>query len=242
MIKALIITGICALTQAISIAGVFPESIPGKLLHYHFDDGAGTTAKDFSNRGSPCTFGGTAPVWVTGLFGKGLQLISGQCKTGAIPSLTDFTIAVWTKPGRTAIGATGDGGQNIFGQWPVGYASFFALRIMKGYVASDCAQDSPVTFFGTVQVSTGAWHLMVVVRRAGSNRELWLDGKLDTISPASTSGLGTQAMNFGQDENGANMDYLGVVDEAMLLGRAATPGEIRDWYGSGLGRHAQEAP
>lgn len=231
-----------ALTLNIN-AGPLPDTIQDQIFHYHLDGGAGTNVIDASDKGLPCTIGGTVPpVWVTGLFGNGLYFAGGTCITAAnaLLNVSSFTIAAWVKPDKT-LAALGDRGMSVAAQWSIGYASFYSLRLEYGFVETDVVGDTPQGCIGTVRVSTGVWSHIAVVRRAGYNRrDIYVNGVFDTSCPTRPFKVGgSDAFTLGNDPNGANMDYFGAMDEVVFLSRAATDGEIASWYATGLGRHSQ---
>ena len=214
---------------------------PNLMFQYHFDEVSGSTAADSSKNHNDCVlFSSYTVAWVTGLFGNGLFLDGGMCKSKLNTTTpTDWTLAAWIKPRITYLSG-GDSGMNVIGQWPLGYSNYCGLRLGKSVII-DMGTDGITTYFGATQVSTGTWHFICAVRRSGIAKEVWLDGQLDGTTTSGTGAMGPQPLNLGRDENGQNMNYSGIIDEAFALSRAATPGEIQKWYTDGFGRHVTVA-
>lgn len=228
------------------LAGPIPDNVPNQVLHYHLDAGAGTHVADSSDKGVPCTIGGAVPpVWVTGVYSNALYFSGGAGQTcitasNALINVSSFTIAAWVKPDKT-LDSDGDRGMSIAAQWAIGYGSYYSLRLEYGFVENDVGGDGPADCIGTVVITTGVWSHIAVVRRAALNRrELYVNGKLDKVCGTGPHKVGgTDPFSLGSDTNNDGMNYVGAMDEVVLLQRDASEGEIASWYAQGLGRHAQ---
>jgi fibronectin type 3 domain-containing protein len=198
-------------------------------FYWPFDEASGTIATDIWNGGKGTL--NTGVTWVPGNFNSALRFDAtassyATLPTGAVSTLTDFTISAWVKvdtlttQGR--IFDFGTGTTNYMFLTPKGSTGFPRFGIRSATVA-----EQNITAATAIQ--TGVWtHLAVT--QSGKTGILYINGveaarnSNMTLNP---SLLGSTTQNYiGKSQWPADPILNGAVDEFRIYNRALTATEI----------------
>lgn len=200
----------------------------GLLHHWRFDDGAGTTLTDeLGTRDG--TFLNGAPTWRVGggISGSALEFDGDDSiDLGAFGNsqfLSTHTVSAWVKGDAGGISGT------IFHR---GYGNNVAYN---PFFASDRYRENGVVInYASNPFTDGGWH-HIVIRRNGSDMDVFIDGVLDVSGTAVSTGVS----NFSRWCIGAyygassfcNDGYFdGLIDELRFYDRAISNNEIVALY------------
>lgn len=144
---------------------------------------------------------------------------------GAVGSANTFSLSFWVKPDTyTSFPALIDSATRQL--------SLFLDSATSAYLLIG---NNPAYFTHTGNISTGAWHHVVVTWNGGTNAyEMWVDGvsvKTGTVG----SSIGTEALVFGANPSSGGSAWDGGLDEFGVWTRVLTITEVGDLYNSGAG-------
>ena len=151
--------------------------------------------------------------------------LSGLGITGGVGLTSTYTLSCWVK----------------FDSLPGSLGVFFgATNVLNQGLALTIRSNSRIyayfngTSFFSNSVSLDTWY-HVVFTDNGTNRNLYINGALDTAqSPQSSLTNLYLLRNVGMgSDNSGTFDFNGNVDEACIYTTALTPAEILDMYNSG---------
>lgn len=150
-----------------------------------------------------------------------LEVASGLL--GAVGSANTFSLSFWVKPDTyTSFPALIDSATRQL--------SLFLDSATSAYLLIG---NNPAYFTHTGNISTGAWHHVVVTWNGGTNAyEMWVDGvsaKTGTVG----SSIGTEALVFGANPSTGGSAWDGGLDEFGIWTRVLTNTEVGDLYNSG---------
>lgn len=225
------LTFISLIFCGISDSKIDPETCDGMWL---FDDGGGTIAMDFSEKGNDGTLK-NGPKWVDGKFGKALEFDGAKQQSVATPASTmmdpyPYTFTAWIKlddynpdanTGAVVMGNyTGDSKGSIF---YISSAGMLSIRPHPG-----------VDLKGRTAIPKGEWtHIATTLE--GSNLKVYVNGKEDGkgTSAGYAGGL-SKPFVIGKASWYDGSFFSGIIDEAGLFNKALTEDEIRSIMNSGL--------
>jgi hypothetical protein len=222
------------------------------LLHWPFDEGAGTNVFDISGAGRDGQFVG-APVWTTnGVLGGALSFSgTNDCvrqvrNTNFLNGLSEFTLSLWLKP------ATTNFNQGFFTANDSGTNATLALATRTysscGNYTNVIEATLPATGGVVHRVSaSGAiqpfqWQQVALVWSNGLAPALYINGRLD--QPLSgfvaASGMLTNCPQFivGKGAADAPGSWQGMIDDVRLFPRALSAEEIVALDGWPVTNHA----
>jgi len=215
-----------------------PVTDPDLLGWWTLDEGAGTTAVDWSGHGAHGSFVGD-PQWIDGHQGMALEFAGGSA---ANPEYVDFgnpgslqlfdtvTISAWVKmnPGNAGV-YMGIGGKLISGVYK-GYAlvrhssNVFRLwcddgaGVLAGHEAS-----SNLTYTDT------DWHHVVGVVDNGTS-SLYVDGvkqvQQGAVDLTDSGGIAYIGKQYG--DNSSHRYWNGLIDDVRIYGKALTDAQIAE--------------
>src|SRR3990167_2456079 len=198
-----------------------PPSNTGLVGYWSFDDGAGTSATDFSGKNNAGVFpGGTAnPTWVDGKRGKALSFDGGDYISFSNPinqaNLSqEWTVAAWAKL------STGSGSSYQFLISGLN-AGVKLMHGVKPLLYLNCCTDD-YYMYGTTDLRDNKWHYVAFVfRNSDGLRKIYVDGRDDSSSgPNNTStpeGMNA-TFNLGSQ-------VIGSIDDVRVYNRALSAAE-----------------
>ena len=196
--------------------------------YWSFDDGAGTSATDFSGKNNAGVFpGGTAnPTWVDGKRGKALSFDGGDYISFSNPinqaNLSqEWTVAAWAKL------STGSGSSYQFLISGLN-AGVKLMHGVKPLLYLNCCTDD-YYMYGTTDLRDNKWHYVAFVfRNSDGLRKIYVDGRDDSSSgPNNTStpeGMNA-TFNLGSQ-------VIGSIDDVRVYNRALSAAEVQTLYNS----------
>ena len=207
----------------------------GSSSCWRFNEGAGDTAFD-SLGGRHAAIRGN-PVWVTGSFGKALQLDGDgdYLEVGQIPGLSaEQTKMLWiyiktlASDGVYLIDEGGSGNNNWLELYdPNGDGN---PRIRAGF-------DSFNYIDSKVRIKTGCWYHLAVVTKASGNLAIYINGLLDSSASEMSADNRPQAIVIGADAATKTGCFNGMIDDVAIYDRAFSSGQVRQVYQEGVARY-----
>ena len=207
----------------------------GSSSCWRFNEGAGDTAFD-SLGGRHAAIRGN-PVWVTGSFGKALQLDGDgdYLEVGRIPGLSaEQTKMLWiyiktlASDGVYLIDEGGSGNNNWLELYdPNGDGN---PRIRAGF-------DSFNYIDSKVRIKTGCWYHLAVVTKASGNLAIYINGQLDNSASEMSSDNRPQAIVIGADAATKTGCFNGMIDDVAIYDRPFSSGQVRQAYQEGVARY-----
>lgn len=198
--------------------------------HWTLDEGAGTTAVDWSGCGGHGTLIG-GPQWADGLYGGALFFSgSGQyvnCGTGAADITGDFTLAAWIKMAPNNSGKyMGIAGRlnGIYQGFGLVRHTSDLLRLWVGDGTNDLAKSavsSDRTYVDT------EWH-HVAMTHEGQANTLFVDGKKQSGSSNVALVPNPEFFHIGRQYSHLNDRYFnGLIDDVRVYNKAMKEDQIQ---------------
>ncbi len=207
----------------------------GSSSCWRFNEGGGETAFD-SLGGRHATIRGN-PVWVTGSFGKALQLDGDgdYLEVGRIPGLSaEQTKMLWiyiksiTSDGVYLFDEGGDGNNNWLELYdPNGDGN---PRIRAGF-------DSFNYIDSKARIRSGCWYHIAVVTSASGNIAIYINGLLDNSASDMSADNRPQAIVIGADAATKTGCFNGMIDDVAIYDRPFSSGRVRQTYQKGVARY-----
>ena len=244
--------------------GALPEALrSGLILRYSFDRDEKGTVVDTSGRRNDGVVRGAA--WTSKGKMGGAYVFDGNddfitMKPSApIPSVSDFTVSLWTyaqgrKPQINGSGASVDRqyildthSDAVSGQYQTGFFLVYdfngsGIGEVHNGIHFDMAENG-YTEQNTRADVANQWHHLVFARR-GTEDYTYLDGKLldstyakrvqrnDLLDLNHTWSIGTFAGNKSPGSRQVNYSFKGSIDEVMVFNRALSADEVRQLFNS----------
>jgi len=207
---------------------------------YHFDEGAGTTARDASLYEADGTFGSpNAPSWAPGLFGNALSFEDHgdhvAVTTFPAGSYSQLTVEAWVKLGSQQ-------GRNEFINEQSGNSLWMNIDTSDNHADFDDAFDvylGDTTFKGYhstyAAIPRGEWaHLAFTYDDDVDELKLYVNGQLDrTITTGGTINLDSTVLLGKRESNSDSTSFKGLLDEVAFYSRALSGDEILARFGAG---------
>jgi hypothetical protein len=211
------------------------ERDPSLVLCLPFDEGSGTTAKDFSGYGNNGTLNG--PTWVDGKYGKALSFDGVDDKVvGTVSNLindaTAHTVSAWVYlrglP-KTGVVIANNGAWKGFS---LEFRTTWKVVWLHGNGTNAWLELPSNTTF-----SANRWYHLAGVLKADRTVELYVNGVLDASSTIPTYATYPGATWYiGRNMEADNLPINGVIDEVRVYNRALSAEEIKQQYLLGLPR------
>jgi len=212
------------------------ERDPSLVLCLPFDEGSGTTAKDFSGYGNNGTLYG--PTWVDGKYGKALSFDGVDDKVaGTVSNLindaTAHTVSAWVylrNLPRTGIVVANNGAWKGFS---LEFRTTWKMVWLHGNGTNSWQSLPSNTTF-----SANRWYHLAGVLKADRTVELYVNGVLDASGTIPTYATYPGATWYiGRNMEADNLPINGIIDEVRVYNRALSAEEIKQQYLLGLPRH-----
>ncbi len=200
---------------------------------WHFDEGAGTEAKDASVNEHDGLLGleDEEPIWVEGRFGKGLEFSKEQLNRVSIPDREkmnpeQITLAAWIKPSEKLESKIAE---IICKQWDAGEAGY-RLRVHWSKISFSIGDGNQKYYLGSKQtLKLGFWY-HVAATFDGKVMKLFINTTLDSSRELDTEVKiarepGPMVIGAYIGAPGYSV-FDGIIDEAAVFDRALTESEI----------------
>ena len=201
------------------------SSAPGLVSYWRVGEASGITARDERevSPGSYTTGTGLGATGIPGGDGDAAALLGGPAGRLAIPhaslyELDGFTVEAWVKvsdPGdndqwRTIVKKGNTAPDRTFGLWLKRYSStqvHFSVGTEEGTYLNGNSERT---------LEPGKWHHLALVHPRGGAPALYLDGRLDTLSPhAGTPASSAEPIQAGSASAAIVTDELAVYRRAL---------------------------
>jgi hypothetical protein len=221
-------------------------ALDGLSAYWAFDENTGTIAADYSTG----THAGTLtndPTWVSGTCGSALQFNSFAQQYTSVTAapvisavnINTWSISAWFKISSATVGHT------IYAEGSTTNGNpYIRLRVNQAYpgAVGVLVRDDSLNLSSFSSVTTGLndgqWHHVVLVQRAGNDRELYIDGASDATNSASVDYSASGAFNrtnIGRFQNDTVGGYFnGTIDQVRVYSnKAISTGDITALYTNG---------
>ena len=148
-----------------------------------------------------------------------------------MPSSTDFDFGTGDYAITARIKGTGTGDYRgiRYRYGGAGGGIAFLTNITNGYLRT---RIGGTVLNGTTNVLDNAWH-HVLVRRAGAELALFVDGvKQTTASVATENATAGGSIYIGSSNGVGGYPFSGSIDELRVYNRSLSTGEVRELYAS----------
>jgi len=204
------------------------------LAHWRFDESSGTMVTDSTGHGYNGGLASDNPTWVTGRFGGGLRMQTGDSVTiEGFPAATmDWTVSVWIKMSesdRMALTEQKDRAVLLSNELPSvgGWEIEFDPRIGFDYLEASYFVEGGYPILNCRCIDVDRWMQFTAVFDGTSKRfHLYRDGV-----PVQSAGMpqairaGDTTLNIGKWIQGAR-PISGVIDDFAIWRRALLPDEV----------------
>jgi len=206
-----------------------PPSNTGLVGYWSFDDGAGTSATDFSGKNNAGILLG-GPTWVDGKRGKALSFDGSDDEVGMNPlSISgDVSVTAWIylrsygggSRGRIAINQIAGGG-----------FLFYVDNFNTSNGISAAINGGTQQIVGNV-IGLDRWY-HVVFTHNGANTVFYVNG-VQVAAPANavTMGLSTNALYIGGQTGDTLRQFDGLIDDVRIYNRVLSAAEVQALYNS----------
>ncbi|MCP4452527.1 MAG: LamG domain-containing protein, partial [Planctomycetes bacterium] len=197
------------------------------VLHYTFDEGAGSAIGDSSGNSYSGTFE-SVPAWAPGVSGSAISLDGVGSYVDAPASVwssvdTEFTVSFWAQ-----------GDATLGNNWGF-YAGDAGTRIVSSHLpwgteiifdSTPGWADERVIVGATSDELTGQWRHWTMVRTAGGDKHVYLDGLLYGSTTATADPIAGIDRFFIGAGDAAVSPYKGLMDEFQVYNRALSAEEV----------------
>ncbi|MHC4112805.1 MAG: LamG domain-containing protein [Planctomycetota bacterium] len=228
-------TNISVKIVLVVVLSLLPGLALGSSSCWRFNEGGGETAFDSLGFRHAMIHGN--PVWVTGSFGKALQLDGDgdYLEVGQIPGLSaEQTKMLWiyiksiTSDGVYLIDEGGDGNNNWLELYdPNGDGN---PHIRAGF-------DSFNYIDSKARIRFDCWYHIAVATRASGNIAIYINGLLDNSATEMSADNKPQAIVIGADAATKTGCFNGMIDDVAIHDRAFSSGQVRQAYQEGVARY-----
>ncbi|MDD5676719.1 MAG: LamG domain-containing protein [Kiritimatiellae bacterium] len=196
---------------------------------WHYDEGSGTSAEDYSTCHNDGTLMNMDPSsWVNGQLDPALEF-DGADDYVVVPDdaslriTSELTVQAWVKPdARAGYHPIADKGD---------YSYYFGTYAGKAMLLAGKADGSDwnVMAIGNTTLNGSNWYHLVGTCKNGAG-SVYVDGLLDGYGVGSNEDIGASDAPLIIGASAASADYFdGVIDELQIYSRALTDWEIRQW-------------
>jgi len=199
------------------------------ILHWPFNDGAGTTAGDASGNGRNGTLEGD-PKWVAGKVGGALSFSGGGERVvdddagDYLNGLNAVTVAIWIKSNEInsdsgfIIGEEPDGGDNLLEiRYDAAGATGGGTNLLKMAVV---APNDEQQLESSSNVQTTEWQHVTMVWARNEQLKCYIDGELDTpVANGAARDVSTADITMlivGQGGKDAGGGWKGLIDDVRI--------------------------
>jgi hypothetical protein len=207
----------------------------GSSSCWRFNEGSGETAFD-SLGGKHAKIRGN-PVWVTGPFGRALQLDGDgdYLEVGRIVGLSeDQTKMLWIY-----IKFLPSDGVYLIDEGDEGNNNWLELYDPNGdgnpYVRAGF--DSFNYIDSKARIKPGCWYHIAVVTRASGSIAIYINGLLDTSASDLSADKRPQEIVIGADAPTKTACFNGLIDDVAIYDRPLSPGQVKQAYQEGVARY-----
>jgi hypothetical protein len=218
--------------NAASVSNLFNPPV----AYWPLDDPSDSTSfADASGNGNIGACGGACPVMAGGRAGAAASFNGSQITVADSPSLrlNQFTIALWVNPAQVrsnyqplVVKEDSSGNNRNYGL----FIAPNSMQVRYAVWGGDCATKFAANSVGSLALN--AWNY-VVFTYDGATQSLYINGVLDSSSPAVTPSL-CQApvpVNIGM-ETSAFQPFNGTLDDVRIYGQALSAGGVSSLYSS----------
>ena len=198
------------------------------IAEWKFDEKTGAVAYDTGSTANNGNLGsgGSAPTWIQGKIGSGLQFdgVDDRVGLGSTLSLgnTDWTVSAWIK--------TSSSGTNTLISNSSGGPVANLLGTINSKIVYYHYNSGWLTESGTSNIADGKWHYLTWANHSNQTIDLYVDGIGETLGASST------VMNTGPvNQIGRNWSTSSnaSIDQVRIYNYARTPAQIAYDYNKG---------
>jgi hypothetical protein len=212
-----------------------PANNLGLVGYWKFDEGAGTTAADFSGNGNTGTI--TGATWASGKFVNALSFdddseqIEVPHKSALSLSAPNATLVAWIYP------TVFEGSQAVVVKGRSGSSFNYGLLIKDaGQIVGRYSSCDVVTTAAPVVLNQ--WQNIAIQYKSDGSIDFYYNGKLLENKAGSCSNMTSASFNLtiGNTANRATDGFHGSIDDVRVYNRALTVGEVQALYNTGAAR------
>jgi hypothetical protein len=219
------------------MAGLVINPAPSNSLigHWNFNEGSGQTAGDSSTSNNDGTLGPTAsvesgdPAWACSNTALDFDGSDDEVKLGsvAIGDSAAWSISAWIKMSPD----TADK-RTIYGEGNTAQTEYFYLQVAQGgnnvtFYSTDFGGSNYAQLTGTTNVEDDAWHLVTLVQRSKTDRELYVGTNSEDTSVQNSGTLNFNTASIGYLRTDWVADpFKGLIDDVRIYNYALSTGEI----------------
>ncbi|MHC4609509.1 MAG: LamG-like jellyroll fold domain-containing protein, partial [Planctomycetota bacterium] len=217
------------------------EEAAGLIGHWNFNEGSGQTAADASASNNNGTLGPTAavesgdPTWACS--GSALDFDGSddevKLSSVAIGDRAAWSITAWIKMGADAADK-----RTIYGEGNTAQTEYLYLQVLQGgstveFYSQNFGASNWARLDGTTDVEDDAWHLVTVVQRSKTDRELYVGTNSEDTNAQDAGTLSFNTASIGYLRTDWVADpFLGTIDDVRVYDYALSPAEIAALAGS----------
>ena len=223
---------VCSVFAGMSDAKIDPDTVVGIWL---FDENSGDVAIDSSGNGNDGKFTGS-PKWVTGKFGKALQLDGssasvdcGNTATLDLPTNSAVTMCAWV---NSAVGSTG-AWQGVMAKRTANYS--YGINFINTAFQVYSSSGSGVQGWAYLLPKNEWVHIVGIMSKDPT--QLYVNGELfGGAGKGPGGGAFSNAANlFRIGSSGTIGEYFnGIIDEVGVFNVALTEDDVKDIMSNGI--------
>jgi hypothetical protein len=200
------------------------------IARWEFSEGSGTNAADSAGTNDGTLAGPTngLPAWTCVDGGYALDF-DGDDDEVTLPGTIIGDSAAWTVSAWIKIGADTADQRTIYSEGDSAADEYWTLYVDD---TTDKVKfwslDGSITMTGTTSVQDNAWHLVTLVQRSKTDRELYVgtvSQATDTTNPGTLT-YDTATIGMLNYQSGPADPFLGTIDDVRIYDRALSPAEI----------------
>jgi hypothetical protein len=218
------------------IAVVLQPSASGSLIgHWNFNEGSGQIAGDSSGNLNDGTLGLTSgvesgdPAWACSNTALDFDGTDDEVKLSfvSIGDSATWSITAWIK-----MSADTADKRTIYGEGSTAQEEYFYLSVAQGgsnvvFYSQDNDGFNYASLDGTSNVEDDAWHLVTVVQRSKTDRELYVGTNSENTSVENSGTLSFNIASIGYLRTTWVADpFKGIIDDVRIYDYALSTGEI----------------
>ena len=212
------------------------DGAAGSLIgHWNFNEGSGQTAADSTASNNDGTLGLTAsvesgdPTWVCSNTALDFDGSDDEVKLSSV-SIGDS--AAWSLTAWIKMSADSGDKRTIYGEGNTAQTEYLYLQVAQGgdnvtFYSQDLFASNSAELIGTTSVEDDAWHLISVVQRSKTDRELYVgtNSEHTNTDDPGTFSYNTASIGYLRTDWVAD-PFKGIIDDVRIYDYALSTGEI----------------
>jgi prepilin-type N-terminal cleavage/methylation domain-containing protein len=212
--------------------------------YWTFDEGSGTSVRDFTGLGNNGTWFGSGTHWSTTdkMFGVSAGKFNGSndyviVSNNFVVNPTSLTISAWFK--KTGEGSNYECVIHKGSDTSIGNSEYWLGVDLNDYLTATIGARTGVGWSAGKTMTKAVletWYNLVTTWD-GSIVKVYINGEYNKQYNLTSYSNITTPTRFGASSNGTNYQFNGLIDEVVIYNKALSSSQVQQYYAEGLPKH-----